>query len=32
MRTPTLNPQRGDQAEQVDAEALMAQDHAVQYR
>ena len=29
---PPLFPQRGDQAEQVDAEALLAQDHAVQYR
>ena len=28
---PPLFPQRGDQAEQVDAEALLAQDHAVQY-
>ena len=25
-------PQRGDQAEQVDAAALLAQDHAVQFR
>ena len=29
---PPLFPQRGDQAEQVDAEALLAQDHAVQFR
>ena len=29
---PPLFPQRGDQAEQVDAETLLAQDHAVQYR
>ena len=29
---PPLFPQRGDQAEQVDAEALLAQDHTVQYR
>ena len=29
---PPLFPQRGDQAEQVDAQALLAQDHAVQYR
>ena len=27
---PPLFPQRGDQAEQVDAEALLAQDHAAQ--
>ena len=27
---PPLFPQRGDQAEQVDAQALLAQDHAVQ--
>ena len=27
-----LFPQRGDQAEQVDAETLLAQDHAVQFR
>ena len=30
MGQPPLFPQRGDQAEQVDAEALLAQDHAVQ--
>ena len=29
---PPLFPQRGDQAEQVDAEALLAQDHAAQFR
>ena len=29
---PPLFPQRGDQAEQVDAAALLAQDHAVQFR
>ena len=29
---PPFFPQRGDQADQVDAEALLAQDHAVQYR
>ena len=29
---PPLFPQRGDQAEQVDPEALLAQDHAVQFR
>ena len=29
---PPLFPQRGDQAEQVDAETLLAQDHAVQFR
>ena len=32
MGSRPLFPQRGDQAEQVDAEALLAQDHAVQYR
>ena len=32
MGKPPLFPQRGDQAEQVDAETLLAQDHAVQYR
>ena len=29
---PPLFPQRGDQAEQVDAEALLTQDHAAQFR